>query len=61
MSNYVIATIDSNKFISETTPFISDEQLQRVMIEARKKNCRVKIMSSADARYHRDYKKQVAI
>lgn len=51
----VIVTIASNRKILDTQTFISDDQYQKIMVEANKKGCSVKMMSAGEAKYHRDY------
>lgn len=53
--NVVIVTLAKDRKIVDTQGFISDEQLHKVMIEAKKKGCSVKTMGAGDAKYHRDY------
>lgn len=57
--NMVIVTIASNRKILDTQAFISDEQFQKVMIDANKKGCMTKMMSASEAKYHRDYNLEV--
>lgn len=53
--NMVIITLAQDRKIVDTQGFISDDQFQKVMIEAKKKGCTVKTMNAGDAKYHRDY------
>ena len=61
MLNSVIVTLANNRKIIDTTPFVSDEQFQRVLMDAKKKSCTAKIMRAGDAKHHRDYDLPVAV
>lgn len=52
--NIVIVTLSKDRKILDTTGFISDEQFQKVLVEAKKKGCSVKTMGVVDAKFHRE-------
>lgn len=57
----VIAVVSQDKKILRIENFISDEQYQKMIVEAKKKNCRTKMLSRGDAKYHMDHDLPITI